>query len=351
MKSPHIRHYYYEELSYTGRQFWGALLFLLLLVIFAIIFYLNIESRISRIPWSFIDSVFMATMIITTIGQNVHPLSQSGELFTIGYAITSLLLLALAVRAAARLIVGEQLLEQAQRRRRQRMLEQIKDHHIVCGYGRMGKETAQQLRRRGYQVVVVEKDKETLEHLRETDVLFVEGNASNDEVLKTAGIVRAKGLVAAADTDQDNLFIVLSARLLNPKLYIVARASQEESVDKLQRAGANRVHSPYVVGGKHLAAAAVAPGVMDFLELVLHKEDPDVEIAALALPENSPVLGKPMLGSGVMREGGVMILAIMNQQGRMHSNPRPDTALQAGDSLIVMGSGQQIAALQKNLSG
>jgi voltage-gated potassium channel len=139
--------------------------------------------------------------------------------------------------------------------------------------------------------------------------------------------------------------------LLNPKLYIVARASQEESVDKLQRAGANRVHSPYVVGGKHLAAAAVAPGVMDFLELVLHKEDPDVEIAALALPENSPVLGKPMLGSGVMREGGVMILAVMNQQGRMHSNPRPDTALQAGDSLIVMGSAQQIAALQKTLFG
>jgi voltage-gated potassium channel len=351
MKGPRLRQYYYEELSFTGRQFWGALLFLFLLVIFAVVFYLNIESHFSGIHWSLIDSIFMAVMIITTIGQNVHPLSQLGEFFTIGYAITSLLLLALAVRAAARLVVGEQLLEQSQRRRRQRMLEQIKGHYIVCGFGRMGKETAQQLRRRGHAVVVVEKDRETLEQLRQTDILFVEGNASSDEVLKTAGVVRAKGLVAAADTDQDNLFIVLSARLLNPGLYIVARASREETVDKLQLAGANRVHSPYVVGGKHLAAAAVAPGVMDFLEMVLHKEDPDVEIAALPVPDNSPALGKPMLGSGVMREGGVMILAIMNQQGRMHSNPRPDTALQAGDSLIVMGTAQQITALQKILAG
>jgi voltage-gated potassium channel len=350
MKTPHLRQYYYEELSFTGRQFWGALLFLLLLVIFAVVFYLNVESRLSGVPWSFIDSVFMATMIITTIGQNVHPLSQPGELFTIIYAITSLLLLALAVRAAARLIVGEQLLEQAQRRRRQRMLEQIKGHYIVCGYGRMGRETVQQLRRRGYAVVVVEKDRETLDQLRQTDVLFVEGDASHDTILKTAGVARAKGLVAAADTDQDNLFIVLSARLLNPELYIVARASQEEAVDKLQLAGANRVHSPYVVGGKHLAAAAVAPGVMDFLEMVLHKEDPDVEIAALPAPENSPALGKP-LSAEILQEGGVMVLALINRQGRMLSNPRSDAILQSGDSLIVMGTVQQIAALQKTLSG
>jgi voltage-gated potassium channel len=351
MKGPRFRRYYYEELSFTARQFWGALLLLLLLLLLAVVFYFNIESRISGAPWTFIDSAFMAVMIVTTIGQSVHPLSQLGEFFTIGYAITSLLLLALALRAAARLVVGEQLSEQVQRKRRQKMLAHIKAHYIVCGYGRMGRETAQQLSRRGYPVVVIEQDRETLEQLRASDLLFVEGNATSDEILKAAGIERAQGLIAAADTDQDNLFIVLSARLLNPKLYIVARASKEETSDKLQRAGANRVHSPYVVGGQHLAAAASAPGVVDFLELVLHKTDPDVEIAALALPNNSPVLGKPMLGSGVMREGGVMVLAIMDQSGGMHSNPRPATALQAGDSLIVMGSAQQIADLQKIISG
>jgi len=336
-----------EDLRRSARGFWIALFVLLGLLVVAISFYVNVESRLSGIPWTLVDGIYMAVLIITTIGfTEVHALSQPGRAFTTGFAITGLVLLALAARSAASFLVGQQLSEQAQLRRRLRTLNEMKDHYIVCGYGRMGREAVQQLRRRGLPVVVIEQDPSALDQLREIGIPFVEGNATQDEHLRAAGVERAKGLIAAVGTDEDNLFVVLSARLLKFDLHVVARAGAEATVDKLRRAGANRVLSPFTVGGRQLAAAAAEPGVLDFLEMVLHKEDLDVEIAAVQVPNESSALGKGMLDSGVMREGGAMILAVTDHTGRIHTNPRPDTELSPGDSLIAMGSREQLAALQ-----
>jgi len=263
------------------------------------------------------------------------------------FAATSLIVLAFAVRSAARMLVLEQITEHVQRRRRWKILQQMKNHYIVCGFGRMGRETAHQLRRRGRDVVVVERNPEVLDDLRESTHHFVEGNATDDDILKEAGAERARCLIAASDSDEDNLFIVLSARLLNPKLFIVSRASNEQTADKLLRAGANRVHSPYVVGGRQLAAAAVSPGVIDFLEMILHHEDLDVEIASISVPPDSPVIDQEMLGSGIMQEGGAMILGVVDKEGNIHSNPRPNTKVAKGDSLIAMGSQAQLDLLKK----
>ncbi|UCC67404.1 MAG: NAD-binding protein [Armatimonadota bacterium] len=340
------------DLSRSARQFRVLLLVLLMVMLVAVGFYSNIESRLSREHWSFIDAAYMAVLTITTIGfMEVHPLSQAGKLFTTGFAVTGLVLLALAARSAASFLVGQQLSERVQLRRRLRALRETTDHYIVCGYGRMGRETVHQLRRRGLPTVVIEQDPAALELLRETDIPFVEGNATEDEQLRNAGVERARCLIAAVGTDEDNLFVVLSARLLSPKLHIVARAGREETVDKLLRAGADSVHSPYIGGGRDLAFAAIDPSVVHFLEEVLHREDLDVDIFAVSVPEGSPVMGKPMLGSGVMQEGGAMILGVMNAGGGLHTNPRPQTAVSPGDTLIAMGTREQVAKLERAVKG
>ena len=336
------------ELSRTARQFWVLLALLVVLMTCAVFFYFYIESDLGKNHWSVIDAVYMAVLVITTIGfMEVHDLSQFGRLFTTGFAITGISLLALAVRSAASLLLGQQLSVEVHRRRRLRALKEMRNHYIVCGFGRMGRETVHQLRRRGLEVAVIEQDLAKLELLRDADLLYVEGNATQDEQLRAAGVEQAKCLISAVGTDEDNLFIVLSARLLNPKLYIVARAGRDETVDKLVRAGANSVHSPYVMGGRDLATAAVEPGVVHFLEQVLHQEEFDVDFRSIAVPAGSPVAGKPMLGSGVMREGGAMILAILQTNNVLHTNPRPSTALKDGDTLIAMGTREQLKQLQE----
>jgi len=337
-----------EDASRSARQFWIAVLLLLLLISVAVVFYVRVESSLSGTSWSVIDGVYMALLTVTTIGfGEVHSLSQGGELFTTGFAITGVVLLAFAARSAASLLVGQQLSAEAQRRRRLRALKEMANHYIVCGYGRMGHEAVHQLQRRGLGVVVIEEDPEALASLEGTSIPFVEGNATQDEHLRNAGVEKARCLIAAVGTDEDNLFIVLSARLLNPQLYIVARASREETVDKLRRAGANSVHSPYVLGGRHLAFAAVDPGVVHFLEQVLHQEQLDVDIAAVAVAADSPALDKPMLGSGVMQERGAMILGVISADATLHTNPRPSTTVNRGDTIIAMGTREQLAALQK----
>ena len=337
-----------EQTSGAVRQFRTALFLLAVLFIIIILYYRYIESRLSGIPWTGIDAFYMAVLIATTIGfREVHPLSDPGELVTAFFAIIGVGLLAWAVRSTAAVLVSEQFTAQFERRRRLRVLQSLKGHHIVCGYGRMGREAVSQLRRRGLRVAVIEQSPRALQGLARTNIPFVEGNATQDDVLRAAGIERAQGLISAVGTDEDNVFIVLSARLLNPSLYIVARASQEETVSKLTRAGANRVLSPFVVGGRALASAAAEPGLSDFMEMVLHREDLDVEIASVPVAPGSPAADKPLAASGVVREQGAMILAIMDGAGRIHTNPDPQTAPRPGDSVIAMGSRAQLEDLRR----
>ena len=200
-------------------------------------------------------------------------------------------------------------------------------------------------------LVLIEQDPAAVEDLRATGIPFVEGNAAEDEHLRLAGVERARGLIAAVGSDEDNVFIILSARLLNPALYLVARAGREESIGKLTRVGANRVMSPYVVGGRALAAAAAEPGLADFVEMVLHREDIDLEIALIPLPPNSPAINQPMQGSGVIKEQGAMILAIMDRTGQFHTNPYPLSTLTEGDRLIAMGTRQQLEEVRRVVGG
>lgn len=222
----------------------------------------------------------------------------------------------------------------------------LSDHYIVCGYGRMGQQIIKDFQHDGVPHAVVESNAVQIPRLVEDNVPFLEGNASEDKVLIAAGIKRAKGLIAVTATDEENVFIVLTARGLNPDLYIVARSILEENEDKLKRAGANVVMSPYTLGGHRIAAAVLKPRAMDFLDLLVHSNHLDMEIGDLAVKAASPFAGKSLQESGIRETSGVIILAIKRPGGEITPNPDPKSIVEVGDELVVMGTSAQLDAAE-----
>lgn len=230
-----------------------------------------------------------------------------------------------------------------------KLIDSMSGHYIVCGYGRMGQQIVKDLSRYNVQSVVVEWNPEQLPKLCDNNIPHIEGRATEDRSLLKAGIGSAKGLIAVAASDEENVFIVLTARVLNPKLFIVARSILQENEDKLRHAGANRVMSPYVLGGRRMAAAVIKPEVMDFLDLVVHEDGGETEMAIVAVARNAKRVGKPLNEMNLWQTCGVTILAVRRNGEDLHPNPGPDFTLQEGDELIVMGTTAQINAAREML--
>lgn len=228
------------------------------------------------------------------------------------------------------------------------LIEQMEGHFIICGYGRMGQQIAKDLGKAQVPFVVVECNPEQLPKLEEQNIPHVVGKASEDAVLLRAGIKRARGLISVAPTDEDNVFIVLTARVLNPNLTIVARSILEENEDKLRRAGADCVMSPYILGGRRMAAAITKPDAVDFLEMLLHSGETDKGVGRLVIPAGSIASGRTLGEIGLWNKYGVTVLAV-RRDGKNVINPGPDFAINDGDELIVLGSEVQIESARKEL--
>ncbi len=252
-----------------------------------------------------------------------------------------------AVQAADLLTATE---DEIARKAMDRLIESMSGHYIVCGYGRMGQQIVKDLNRYNVPCVVVESNPEQLPRLRGADIPHIEGRASEDSVLLQAGIRRAKGLIAVAASDEENVFIVLTAKVLNPNLFVVARSILQDNEDKLRHAGADRVMSPYVLGGRRMAAAVIRPEVMDFLDLVVHEDGEDTEMAVLRADSGSRCVGKTLRDINPWETCGVTLLAVRQLDGKLSPNPSPDLVLEVGDELIVMGTEKQISAARKMLS-
>jgi len=224
-------------------------------------------------------------------------------------------------------------------------MSRMKDHFIVCGYGRIGREVCACFRRRQVPHVVADTDRANMDELEETGVPFIHGDASGDGVLKALGIARAKGLIAAAGTDADNTFIVLSARALRPDILIVARSTTPDAERKLLAAGANRVMSPYVFGARRIAAAATQPNVVEFLDVAMQGDEMSLALEEVLVAPDSPVVGKALADSGIRQRSGVVIVAIKSADGEMASNPPPETVIHAGDILIAVGAVKELEKL------
>jgi voltage-gated potassium channel len=251
----------------------------------------------------------------------------------------------------ATVVVEGRLPARIQRRRQSHMLQTIKDHFIICGYGRIGRIVAEQFQRQHVPMVVIERDGERMQAALELGSLAVEGDASDEHVLKRVGIDRARGLIAALGTDAENVYAVMSARVLRPDLFIVGRAETEDATTKLKRAGADRVISPYQIGAVQIAQTALRPAVVDFVELATGTDNLELSMEEIGIATGSVLAGRTLLDSNLRQRFGVIVVGIQHNDRRMEFNPSPDSALLAGDKLVVLGRADSLKQLESEASG
>ncbi len=288
------------------------------------------------VPWW--DAFYMTVLALTTVGFNsISTLSRAGQVLTVALLFGGLGLILLAATEIGRSVVEGELREAFGQARRSRMIERVSGHEIVCGWGRMGHAVVEELRRAGRTVVVIEAKAEKIQQLKGQGIPVVAGDATSEDSLRAAGIERARGLVACLNDDAHNVYTVLTARSLNPQLFIVARASEEGAETRLQRAGANRVVNPYLHGGARLAQLVVKPTVVDFLDFSLGAgKVPGLELEQVRIATSSPLVGSTLAEADLRRRCGVGVVAV--QRGAtLFPNPEPNLALNDGDVLVVLG--------------
>jgi len=316
-------------LGYLRRNFYIPLS--VSVIIFGTLGYRIIEG------FSWLDSFYMTCITVATVGfREVHELSPVGKLFTVALIVAGL---STVVIAFAR--IGEDIVTLTARKFRERMekrVEKLKDHYILCGYGRMGRVIASHLRREGVDFVVVDNSPEIVEAIWQEGGYAIEGEATNDDVLEKAGIHRAKGLVSVLSKDAENVFVVLTASQLNPDLYIVARANNEDAVPKLLRAGASTVINPYESAGARIAQTLLRPAVTDFMRIVTGGAGLEVGVEQVEVQSGAVLDGVTLRDSKIREITNAMIVAIRKAEGsEMLFNPSPTALLSAGDILIAIG--------------
>src|SRR5919107_201372 len=305
--------------------------------------------------WPFLDALYMTVISMTTVGyKEVHDLSSDpvGQLWTMLILLTGVGTLFYAAVSFVELVVEGTVRGYFVRRRVRAEIDKLRDHYVLCGYGRVGRQVAREFAADGTRFVVVDQQEASVEECLQKGYLALLGDASNDTVLEEAGIRRARGLVAAVDSDADNVFVVLSARKLNPELYIVARASSDESAAKLEIAGANRTLSPYAVGGRRLASLVTQPLVVDFLDIVTRGEEGmEFRLEEFSVPEDSFIAEHTIGELRIGERTGAMILATHHREGSFDTTPSASDRISGGDTLIVLGTREQVARLESLMRG
>ena len=297
--------------------------------------------------WSWFDGFYMVITTLTTIGyQETHPLSHLGRIFNVGIILCGVSLVFLAIGALTQALLEFELQHFFGRRRMERDISRLTDHYIICGAGRVGRSAARELARRPAPFVILENSEPKAQKFSSEGWLMLIGDATQEQALREARIEHARGLVAATTTDATNLYIVLTARSLNPKLRIIARASEDMAEKHLLSAGADSVVSPYIFAGQRIAHSFLRPHVVSFLDTATTHLGMDLEIGQVAITAASPFAGQTVESSRIRQDRGVIVLAIKRQSG-MRFNPVPDDRIEAGDFLIAMGEPQQIRDLER----
>jgi voltage-gated potassium channel len=302
--------------------------------------------------WPIFDSLYMTVITLTTVGYGeTHPLTTPGRVFTIILLLGGVFALIYAGTEVIRSIVTGELQNSLGRRLMERNLAELKDHFIVCGFGRMGRRVCREFSVERLPFVVIDSEPKTLDRFEMPYGISLLGDATNDELLRRAGIQKAKAVVIVVASDADNLYVTMSARLLNEKLFIVARADTEAAEQKLMRAGANRVVSPYAIGGFRVAQAVLRPTVVDFIELATAAEHLELQMEEAQISSHSALAGTNLKDSRLRQDQGIIIVAIKKRSGHMLFNPSADAVIEAGDILITLGHRKQLDRLDKLASG
>ena len=297
--------------------------------------------------WSFFDGLYMTITTLTTVGYGeIRPLTTAGRAYTMVLILTGVGLMLSIIGALAKVVVEGELQDALGKRKIRRKVEKLKDHYVICGFGRLGKIIARQLSQAGIPLVVVENNPEAISSLDAEEYPFVMGDATREEVLLEAGIERAKGLVAVLHSDAGNVYITLTARSLNPKLYIVARGEEPGSHQKLLRAGADKVESPYEMGGRKMAHTILRPTVTTFMDLAM-QDGVEWSMEEIAVGEGSPLVGVPLINTGIRKDLNLIVVAIKRLDGNLLFNPTPQATIQGGDTLIVVGMRHNLEKLEE----
>jgi voltage-gated potassium channel len=301
--------------------------------------------------WGFIDALYMTVITIATVGyQELHPLGESGRIFNMVLIFVGLGTTTYVAASVVQFMVEGRIREIMGRRRLDRKIDRLNHHYIICGYGRIGRMLCQTLRQKPVRLVVIEKSPDLIPALEKDEVLYIQGDATNEDVLKRACIERAQGLVAVLATDTDNVFLVLTARQLAPQLMIIARASREESMNKLRAAGANIVESPYELGALRLAQRIMRPAVTSFLEFAFSQSRKDIQLEQLVVSEASPLAHASLKDSGIRQNYNLIIIAINKPDGAMLFNPSFESVIIPGDTVIAVGEVENLDKLEKVLN-
>jgi len=301
--------------------------------------------------WDILDAFYMTVITMGTVGYGeVHEISKTGRLFTILLIFFGVGFFVYLAGVVVQFMVEGRIRTILGRRSLDKKIDRLKNHYIVCGYGRIGRVLCKNLQRKPLDLVVIEKDRDLVPVMDEDKVLYVCGDVSDEANLIKAGIKRAKGLIAVLATDADNVFLVLTARQLNPDLYIVARACQAESKSKLQAAGANNVESPYEMGGESMAQRILRPTVTTFLELAFAYRRKDIQMEEIPVSPSSALSNVMLKDSGIRQQFDLIIIAIKKSDDSMLFNPSFETVIKAGDTVIAVGEEANLKKLEDILN-
>ena len=301
--------------------------------------------------WGVWDALYMTVTTVATVGfREVHPLSRAGQAFTLLLIVSGVGTAFYTATLLATAIVEGGLHRRFERRRIERMLEGLHDHFILCGYGRIGSMIAEELDQQKVPFVIIERSPERVQSVLLRGWLAVAADASRDEVLERVGIHHARGLIAAVGTDAENVYTVLTARVVRPDLFIVARVESDDAEPKLRRAGADRVISPYHIGATHMAQSALRPAVVDFVQLATSSGHLDLSMEQVKIQDGSELVGQTIVEAGIRQKFGLIVVAIRRGDGTMDFNPSPESVIRAGDELVVLGRPQSVKALEERVA-
>jgi voltage-gated potassium channel len=301
--------------------------------------------------WTFSEALYMTIITVATVGfSEVRPLSPLGRHFTIGLIALGVGFVSYSIITIFQMVVEGGLRDIMGRRRVEKELKKLKDHYIVCGHGRMGSIVVDELLKRNLPLIVIETDTAAIEEMLERGILAIHGNAGDEAVLREAGIERARGLVASASSDADNLFITITARGLSKDLLITARAENVGTEQKMMQVGASKVVSPYQIGAYRLVNTLLKPALTQFIELSSLEREMDVRIEEVRVGPSSMLNGKELKETPIRSEIGIIVLAIEKEDRQMVFNPPPDHLIKMGDKLITIGTPEQTDRLVKMAS-
>ncbi|MFN0087463.1 MAG: potassium channel family protein [Blastocatellia bacterium] len=296
--------------------------------------------------WTWFDGFYMTVITLATIGYGeIHPLTQGGRIFTVGLIIIGVTMFGFLLSMLTQTLIETGIASALGRRKVFKDINQLENHYILCGAGRVGIRIIDELQKKKVDYVIIERDEHAAERLLTKGHLVLIGDATDETVLEGARIRDARALITAASDDPENVYIVLTARGMNPNLYIVARANDQAAERQLTRAGANKVVSPALIGSHRMAQAALSPAVADFIELTTMTESLDLNFDQIRIGEQSPLVGVPLKDSGIRSQHQVIVVAITPARGEMIFNPGGEQILNPGDTLIAIGTQAGLAKL------